>query len=89
MITRPYTRPNGLRTKPFIRPNGLKTRPFTRPHGLKTIPSPVAHTHIANIWEYPPPRVAGAMFSAKTYHTVYTINLAIGTHKTKQTPVGR
>ena len=44
IITRPYTRPNGLNTIPLIRPNGLKTIPF-----------PAAHTHIANIWEYPPP----------------------------------
>ena len=42
-------------TGSYTRPNGLKTIPFTRPNGLKTIPSPVAHTRIANIWEYPPP----------------------------------
>ena len=40
---------------PYTRPNGLKTIPFTRPNGLKTIPSPVAHSRIANIWEYFPP----------------------------------
>ena len=39
MITRPSTRPNGLKTIPFTRPNGLKTISFTRPNGLKTIPS--------------------------------------------------
>ena len=32
------------------------TRPYPRLNGLKTIPFPVAHTRIANIWEYPPPQ---------------------------------
>ena len=30
------------------------TRPYTIPNGLKTIAFPVAHSHIANTWEYPP-----------------------------------
>ena len=42
-------------TRPYTRPNGLKTIPSTRPNGLKNVPSPAAHTRIANIWEYPPP----------------------------------
>ena len=44
-----------LITRPFTRSNGLKTIPFTRPNGLKTIPSPAAHIRISNIWDYPPP----------------------------------
>ena len=54
MITRPYTRPNGLKTIPSTKPNGLKTIPFTTTNDLKTIPFPAAHTRIANIWEYLP-----------------------------------
>ena len=54
VITRPYTRPNGLKTIPSTRPNGLKTIPYTRTNDLKSIPSSTAHTGIANIWEYPP-----------------------------------
>ena len=45
-------------TRPYTRPNGLKTIPFNRPNGLKTILSPAAHTRTSNIWEYPPPEGA-------------------------------
>ena len=38
IITRPYTRPNGLKTIPSTRSNGLKTIPSNRSNGLKTIP---------------------------------------------------
>ena len=41
---------------PYTRPISMITRPYTRPNDLKTILSPAAHTHIANIWEYPSPQ---------------------------------
>ena len=31
----------------------MTTKPYPRVNGLKTIPFSAAHTHIANIWEYP------------------------------------
>ena len=35
---------------------------YTNLNGLKTIPLPVAHTCIANIWEYPPPQSTVLLF---------------------------
>ena len=45
-----------VKRDPIIDQFSIITRPYPIPNDLKTIPFPVAHTRIANIWLYPPPR---------------------------------
>ena len=40
---------------PVLHQFSMITRPYPKVNGLKTIPFPAAYTHIANVWEYPPP----------------------------------
>ena len=40
---------------PILDQFSMITRHYPSINGLKTIPFLVAHTRIANIWEYPPP----------------------------------
>ena len=46
-----------VKRDPILDQFSMITRPYTRPNGLKKILFPAAHTRIANIWEYSPPRV--------------------------------
>ena len=47
---------------PILDQFSMITRPYTRlENGLKTITFPTAHTHITNIWEYPPPPPPGRL----------------------------
>ena len=59
---------NPVKRDPILDQFSLITRPYTRPNG--SIPFPAAHTHIANIWEYPPPVVTIIM----DYYRYFTLN---------------
>ena len=48
-----------VKRDPILYQFSMITKPFTRPNGLKTTPFQAALTHIANIWEYPPPPLPG------------------------------
>ena len=50
-----YRLSDPVKWNPILDQFSMITRPYPRVNGLKTIPFPVAHTHIANIWEYPSP----------------------------------
>ena len=55
---------------PILDQFSMITRPYTRlENGLKTITFPTAHTHITNIWEYPPlPRGGYVRFSDRKWN---------------------
>ena len=44
-----------VKRDPILDQFSIITKPYARLNGLKTIPFPWTHTHIAKIWEYPPP----------------------------------
>ena len=44
---------DSVKWDPILDQFSMISRPYPRVSGLKTIPFPLAHTHIANIWEYP------------------------------------
>ena len=52
-----------VKRDPILDQFSMITRPYTRLNGLIAIPFPAAHTHIANIWKYPPPLPMGCALS--------------------------
>ena len=47
---------------PILDPNALIYIPYPRVNCLKTIPFTAAHTYIAHIWQYPPPREVNTIY---------------------------
>ena len=51
-----------VKRDPILDQFSMITRPYPSLNGLKATPFPAAHTRIANILEYPPPRSPTVVF---------------------------